>query len=163
MNLGIYVNSLGDLEQMKYISECINSGLTNRDLVDASIFYNDVAYNPFELKCGTFNSTDLWNFHGILVSPSLSCIHSASNIVNNINLYYYYGWEKDISVLEIISVLQNPHISIICNSEKDSQELYRLTNKRFNLVCENYNDLLTILKRCNNGCSKNCKNVCRAK
>lgn len=163
MNLGIYINSFGDLEQMKYISECINSAINNNRLKDASIFYNDIGYNPFEIKCGSFNSTDIWNFSGVLIATSLECLISACNIVNNIQIFYYYGWDKSVNVLALLDILNTKNISIICNSEKDSLEFYRLTGRKPVAVCENYEDILTTLRRCDNGCSKNCKNVCRAK
>lgn len=163
MNLGIYINSLGDTGQMKYISECINSGIQNKQLIDASIFYNDVAYNPFDIQCGMFNSTDLWSFSGVLLTTSLSCCASASSIVNNIKLYYYYGWEKEVNILELIQVLKDGNISVICNGENAAKEFYRITGDKPKFICENYTDILTMLRRCNNECSKNCKNVCRAK
>lgn len=163
MNIGIYINSLGDIQQMKYISECIEKAVQDNKIKDASIFYNDVGYNPFDIKCGSFNSTDLWNFNGELITTSLQCLSSAYHIVNNIKIYYYYGWEKTIDILELLDILNNTDISIICNTEDDAKELYRITGKTPLAICKNYEDILTILQRCNNGCSKNCKNVCRAK
>lgn len=163
MNLGIYINSLGDAHQMKYISQCINSAIDNNKLTDASIFYNDVGYNPFDIKCGTFNSTDIWNFSGSLIATSLQCLSSAHNIVNNIQLYYYYGWEKEIDILELLDILAQTKIKVICNSEDDAKEFYRITGNQPEAICSNYDEILTVLQRCNNGCSKNCKNVCRAK
>lgn len=163
MNLGIYINSLGDLQQIKYISECVNSAINDNKLKDASLFYNDIGYNPFGIKCGLFNSTDIWNFSGVLIVTSLSCLSSACNIVNNIQMYYYYGWEKSVDILELLDIINNKNISVICNSDKDAAEFYRLTGKKTVATCINYEDILTTLQRCNNGCSKNCKNVCRAK
>lgn len=146
MNLGIYVQSVGDQEQMKYVAECINVGLDNKQLRDASIFYNDVGFNPHLIKCGMFNSTDVWNFSGTLVSTSLPGLISAKNIVNDIDLFYYYGWEGKVNVLEVMAAISSHNFHVICNSERDAAEWNRITGQDPLFICDKFHNLITLLE-----------------
>lgn len=145
MNLGIYLPSLGDQDLMKDISESINYGLDSGLLVDASVFFDDVSYNSHKIKCGIFNSTELWNFNGVLVTTSLSTTLSALKIVNNIELCYYYGLEDRVSPLSLIYLLKEP-LRIICDSEESKYDIYRKTGKKEIEIFQNFYDLINRIK-----------------
>jgi hypothetical protein len=145
MNLGIYLPSLSDQDLMKDISESINYGLDNGLLIDASIFFDDISYNSHNVKCGVFNSTELWNFNGVLVTTSLSTTLSALKIVNNIQLYYYYGLEDRVSPLSLIYLLKEP-LQIICDSEESKYDLYRKTGKSNLEIFQNFYDIINRIK-----------------
>lgn len=159
MNIGIYVDSLSDTKQLKHIGSFINSSISS--LEDASVFYNDIGYVPFEIKCGFFNSTDIWNFDGVLVTTSLNCLLNVLSIVNDIKIYYYYGWSDNNDILNLINIVSNNDISTICTNIDSSKEFYRVTGKKPIAVCEDYSNLLEILKEHDHGFSENRKNVCR--
>ena len=83
MNLGFYVNSTSPSDQNNEIYEMLNAAMENHELVDASVFYNDVDYNPAtNLKFGLFNATELWSFTGVLICDTLENTHKATNIIN---------------------------------------------------------------------------------
>ena len=67
MNLGIYVKTLSNENEMSFISNIINAAVDNNNIKDCSIFYDGVGFIPFDIPCGMFNSTDLWNFNGKLL------------------------------------------------------------------------------------------------
>jgi len=140
MNLGIYLSSLANHDQLKEISDTINENLGIK-LVDASIFYDDVSFNPFKIKCGMFNSTDLWNFKGKLVTFSLQATIKASKIVNDIDLYYYYGFEEKINPLSLIFLLSQ-NVKIVAKSEGYANDLYRKTKTKPTLVAENLKEFI---------------------
>lgn len=142
MNLGIYLSSLSQQNQLQQISETINNGIATKKLSDASIFYDNVAYNPYNIKCGIFNSTDLWNFSGTLITTSLSTTMSAMKIVNNIDMYYYYGLEDKISPLSLINILNKGRVRLIAKTDNDNQDLYRKTRTKALYVCENFIDII---------------------
>lgn len=141
MNLGIYLSSFSDHEQLKDISDAINGNIGNK-LQDASIFYDNVGFNPFQIKCGIFNSTDLWNFSGSLVTTSLSTTMSALKIVNKIDLYYYYGFEEKINPLSLIYIINNSQIKFIAKTENEENDLYRKTKTRPHFTCKSFKDVI---------------------
>lgn len=161
MNLGIYINNLGNHEQLEYIAKEINRGLENKELDDASIFYDGVAHNPYQINCGTFNSTDLWNFHGSLVVSNLGNAFMAIGIVNNIDIYYYYNWESGKHTLETIS-LMNKGVNVICRTDADAENLFRITGQRPVGICENFQNITKIILENSNGRFKNRTDVCRS-
>lgn len=133
MNLGIYIDKISDYKQLEFSKQLIDYGIETNKINDASIFYNVIGQNPYKFSCGIFNSTDLWNFSGKLLVYSLECAIGAMNIINNIDIIYYYGLEKEkINVLQLMAI--NKEAEYICNSEENSKELYRLTNKNNRLV-----------------------------
>lgn len=145
MNIGIYIDTLSDTKQLESINKLIDKISNDSRITDASLFYNGIGFNPFDIKCGMFNSTDLWNFRGKLIVTSLNCLASAKNIVNNLQIYYYYGWENDIKVLDILQ-LTHDNVPIICKSEKDRQFIHRVTGTTSIGTTDNFEQILeTIL------------------
>jgi hypothetical protein len=161
MNVGIYIDTLVNTKQLEMVALCINDAIEKKLVKDASIFYDDVGHNPFNIKCGMFNSTDLWNFSGNLIVTSLNTALKSINIVNNLNLFYYYGLENKPNTLDLLHVLEN-NLEIICNSDSDAAEIYRTTGKQPLGISNNFQDIIQIIKRYYDGCPKNSKNVCRA-
>jgi hypothetical protein len=141
MNIGIYIDTLSDTQQLEAINAFVNNVKQDDRVTDVSIFYNGIGFNPFDIKCGMFNSTDLWNFHGKLIVSSLNCLASANNIVNNLELYYYYGWENAVKVLDILQLIQN-NVPVICRSENDKNFIYRITGKTPLCTTDNFQDIL---------------------
>lgn len=141
MNLGIYIPSLSDHSQLKDISDTINSNI-GKSLSDASIFYDNISFNPFKIKCGIFNSTELWNFNGILITTGLNTTLTAIKIVNKIDVYYYYGFEEKISPLSLIYLLKN-NVKVIAKTQRDADDLYRKTKTKPIHIASDFKDLLS--------------------
>jgi len=140
MNLGIYVSNFNDLDLIKEFTQTI-SNKKDLNITDASIFYDDLGFTPPDINCGMFNSTDLWNFNGLLITTSLETTIRALNIVNNINLCYYYGYENKVHPLPLIGLLRDG-IDVIAKSETDAQELYRKTKTKPKIIAKNFKDLI---------------------
>ena len=160
MNLGIYINSLGNHAQLKHVAKIINDSLGS-EIDDASIFFDGVASVPFKIDCGLFNSTDLWNFNGCLITTSLDNAFTALKIVNNIDLFYYYNWDGNKNVLSLIKLLTN-NIKVICRNQEDADDLYRLTGKKCVGISEDFNNIVTIIVENTDGRFKDRENVCRS-
>lgn len=159
MNLGIYINSLGNHDQLKHAAKIINDSLRS-ELDDASIFFDGIAGVPFKIDCGLFNSTDLWNFNGCLITTSLNNAFTALKIVNNIELFYYYNWDEK-NVLSLIKLLKN-NIKVICRNQEDADDLYRLTGQKCVGISEDFNNIVTIIAENTDGRFEDRKNVCRS-
>lgn len=140
MNLGIYLPSLADTDQLRDIYEGLNN-IDNNKISDISLFYDDISHNPFDMKCGIFNSTDLWNFRGNLIVTSINCLYSAKNIVNNINIIYYYGLEDKKNLFLSIDSFKIPN-KIICKNEESSKYIHRISGKNSHGIARNFKELL---------------------
>jgi hypothetical protein len=92
---------------------------------------------------------------------SLDNAFMALKIVNNIELFYYYNWEDKKNVLSLIRLLRN-NVKVICRSQEDADDLYRLTGQQCVGISEDFNNIVTIIAENSNGRFKNRKNVCRS-
>lgn len=144
MNLGIYVPTLADHNMLGDISDAINNNIGHK-ITDASLFYDNIAYNPFSIKCGMFNSTDLWNFNGTLITTGLSTLVSSLKIVNDIDLWYYYGWENKISTLSLIYITTQ-NVNVVARTEDDAKDFYRKTKNKPMLISNNFSHLVENIK-----------------
>jgi hypothetical protein len=129
MNLGIYVKHLGPSEELDHAVKNINEGITKGLLDDASIFYESVGNLPREMKCGCFNSTDVWNFTGRLIVTSIDAAKTVSNVINKFKIYFYYKWGLEKDLIGLMSVVNNPNVKIICRTPENAKDFYRLTGK----------------------------------
>ena len=86
MNLGFYVHNTANTPFNQKVYTVLNEALDNGIVSDASLFYDEVDFNPSDKKFGTFNSTDLWSFHGLLVVTHLDGLQMANNVVNDIDI-----------------------------------------------------------------------------
>lgn len=145
MNIGLFTSSMENEKEIQFFLESIEYGLNKNILDDASIFYNDSGFSPFTFNCGLFNSTDLWGFSGKLLVFSLDCLRTAMSVVNNIEIYYCYGWEDKVNVLNLLDV-SSKDIKIISNKEVDSINLFRLTGKN-SVGCFERTNLINILEK----------------
>lgn len=124
MNLGIYIKNIDDQNVLQWASNIINYSIDKNKCSDISLFYDNIGFIPFNLPCGIFNSTDIWNFSGSLIVLNYESVKLALKIVNNIDLYYYYGWEK-IDVFNLLNI--HKKVKIISKEEKNNKEIKRLT------------------------------------
>lgn len=143
MNLGIYVNSLANENEMSFVSNIVNFAVDNNHVKDCSIFYDGIGFIPFDIPCGMFNSTDLWNFSGELLVLHSDCVKSALNIVNKINIFYHYGWNDNITLFNLLHIC-NTGVKVIPKTEKDKNNLYRLTGIDTQFI-SNSEDIINLL------------------
>jgi hypothetical protein len=127
MNLGIYLENINNNIQFdvahKLSSFCVQSNTFN----DVSIFYDNIGPAPQQFVCGSFNSTDVWNFNGRILVFSLDSARMCLNIVNNFEIYYYMGLEE-IDVLNLLDLMNNG-LKVICCNKDAKKKFYRVTDK----------------------------------
>ena len=89
MNLGFYIDSIGESDFTNKVYDVLDEGIKNNKLSDASVFYNNINFNSrTNSKFGLFNSTDIWSFTGTLVCEGLINTSRALNIVNKFKPVY---------------------------------------------------------------------------
>ena len=139
MNLGVYIKDLASTEEVEHLVVNMNKAMEDGLLDDASIFYEGVGRHPVDIKCGCFNSTDLWNFTGSLIVTSIDSARTAINIVNKFKIYLYYKWHKENDLMGLMSLVNHPRVVTICRTKENADELYRLTGSRPVATIENFN------------------------
>lgn len=129
MNIGFYINATNAHAPNDEIFRVLNEAVDNQEVTDASVFYNDVDFNPAKTKFGMFNSTDLWAFTGVLVATTLANTIRALQIVNKLKPVYLYN-KEDPGHKDLMALIQvQSKVKIITRSEKENQEVYRLTGE----------------------------------
>ena len=158
MNLGIYIDTMLDINRLEKINKFVDHAIENKLFSDISIFYDNIGQNPFNTKCGMFNSTELWSFHGTLLVLSIEALRTTLNIVNNINIIYYYNWDTKVNAIDLATNCSSIK-NIICRNEKENSDIYRLTGKKSCGISENFNNITELLLRCKNEHQSNNHNV----
>ena len=134
MNIGFYVDSINANSPNDVIFKALNEAVTNHEATDASVFYNDIDFNPMETKFGMFNSTDLWAFTGVLVSTTVANTMRALKVVNKLQTMYLYN-EADEGHRDLLGLLQIAgRVKIITRSKQENQKVYRLTGQTSTII-----------------------------
>ncbi len=134
MNIGFYVDSVNANSPNDAIFKALNEAVTNHEATDASVFYNDIDFNPMETKFGMFNSTDLWAFTGVLVSTTVANTMRALKVVNKLQTMYLYN-EADEGHRDLLGLLQIVgRVKIITRSKQENQKVYRLTGQTSTVI-----------------------------
>jgi len=144
INLGIYLPHLGDKTLLEQCLKEINRGKENNIISDASIFFDNVGVIDVPVTCGLFNSTDLWNFRGKLLILSVDCAIKTLNIINDIDLFFGYGW-GDKNVFATLSIVGHSKVKTICRNADLESDFYRLTGKNSIGSCENLEGVIEIM------------------
>lgn len=129
MNIGLYVDSLENEKPIKLFIDTVEQGFISNIFDDASIFYDSIGFTPFSFPCGLFNSTELWNFSGKLLVFSIESLRNAINIVNDIEIYYIFGFEESLNILSMLDLLSNNEVSVITNTNINQLNFYRISGK----------------------------------
>ena len=135
MNLGFYVHNTSQSDLNSQIFSLLNDSVKDGDVEDATLFYNEIDYNPSldTKKFGLFNSTDMWSFHGKLVVTSLGLLSLASKVVNKIELIHLYTkdnfeYGNTGAVLSLINSSLGD-VKTVAKTEEDAAEYRRMTGK----------------------------------
>ena len=151
MNFGFYVSNLKkDGQSIDSFAPAISSCLKDGIIDDASVFFDISGGNFPDLKCGTFNSTDLAHFQGSLFFMEQNLIRKVVNSINKIDIYLGYGFgQRD--VLNILFLLsQKAKVNIICRTQQDSEDIYRITGVKPVGKAETPEEIITIMKEHSN-------------
>lgn len=123
MNIAFFLNRLCDNPLNHSIIECLNEAVQHEDIKDASLFFVNVGPVSKPVKFGMFNSTDVWNFSGNLISTSISGIGYLQNVANKTKIVYLFSHENN--TLGLIHISRQ--IPILVTTEDEQKEVFRLT------------------------------------
>lgn len=146
INLGIYLPHLGDKELVYQCIQEINRGKDRGLISDASIFFDNIGTIDIPISCGLFNSTDLWNFKGKLLILSVECTIKTLNIINDIDMFFGYGWGNK-NVFATLSIISHKKIKTICRSKDLEEDFYRITGKNSVGSSENLEGVIELMTK----------------
>lgn len=140
-NIGIYINTLEYNDDIKNLMDAIQS--LGRDS-NVSVFYDNVGNFPVQTPCGLFSSTDIWNFSGSLILTDLKQVDLVLNVVNNIDVYYWYTRSQD-NIFDLARL--STTLPIIASDKGSSDYIKRITGMQAVAVVEKYNliELATVM------------------
>jgi len=147
MIVGVYLPHLSKSEPVMDMTKMLNGAVESNKVSDACVFYDSVGPNDSGFKFAVFNSADIWNFTGKLITTTIETTAKALKVGNKFSVFFYYGFEGKKDVLGLLRVANNKDVEIICRSEDDAKELYRLTGKKVTSVVRNFDTkLLEVIK-----------------
>lgn len=126
MSFAFYIQELNGNETNKKIYECLNDAITNKKTDDVSLFVNNVNFCNFETKFGVFNSTELWNYTGLLITNTVNNAIFANKVVNKFK-HVFYAEDIEKNIMGLIAAVNA--LPCFVSSESRQKEIKRLTGK----------------------------------
>ena len=126
-NIGFYIPIVSEEKINVDIFNSLNTAVENDDVGDATVFFNDVSFNPVTPKFGMMNASEIWSFTGNLFSLSLDGSLLAMRIVNKFDLFHLYRMDTDKDFFKLLMVSEK--IKIVTISDADTKEFKRITGK----------------------------------
>ena len=125
MNIAFYINQINQDEKTVEIFNGLNADIESGAIDNGSVFYKEIGPSTVEPKFGMFNSTDIWHFTGTLIATSMETFLDAIKAVNKYTLAYLFYGDNKHDVFSLIGM--SKATKILTTTEKDQQEVYRLT------------------------------------
>jgi hypothetical protein len=126
-NIGFYIPIVSEEKINVDIFNSLNTAVENGDVGDATVFFNDVSFNPVTPKFGMMNASEIWSFTGNLFSMSLDAALLAVGIVNKFELFHLYRMDTENDFFKLLMVAEK--VKIVTISDKDTKEFKRITGK----------------------------------
>lgn len=127
MNLGFFIQSCAGTPQNARIYKFLNEAMETNALRDATVFFNDIGFNPVTPKFGMFDGADLWNFKGNLICSSIENLRKAVSTVNAIKIAYLFSSSDSVQkyIFDFINIAKS--YKVITTNLVDQNTFYRLT------------------------------------
>lgn len=154
VNLGVYLKDLSNDKIVACIQQEVERANSQKELCDSSIFFDDIGPLKIKVDFGMFNSTELWNFKGDLVTTSLETLNKSLSYVNNINIFYCFGM-GEYNTLGLLRTIDKNNILTIAVNEESANNFYRITRTKPIGITDNFQGITTIIKKYNHERTKN--------
>jgi hypothetical protein len=131
MSLAFYIQELNNNELNTKIYECLNDAVLHNKVRDASLFVNNVNFMDKPNQFGIFNSTELWNYTGILVTTTINNAFFVKSVVNKFKHIFYVA-QKEKNLMGLIEIVNTTPCFV--TDEAQQKEVKRLTGKTLPLL-----------------------------
>lgn len=126
MSIAFYTQELNNSESNLKIYECLNDAVIYNKVNDASLFINNINFMDKPTKFGVFNSTELWNYTGWLITTNINNAFFVKNVVNKFK-HIFCADSKETNLMGLIEII-NTTPSFTSN-EDQQKEIKRVTGK----------------------------------
>lgn len=131
MSIAFYTQELNNSELNLKIYDCLNDAVASNKTNDTSLFINNINFMDKSTKFGIFNSTELWNYTGLLITTNINNAFFVKNIVNKFK-HIFYADAKESNLMGLIEII-NTTPSFVSSEEKQ-KEIKRLTGKTIPII-----------------------------
>jgi len=126
-NIGFYIPMVSEEKINVDIFNSLNTAVENGEVRDATVFFNDVSFNPVTPKFSMMNASEIWSFTGNLFSLSLDGSLLAMRIVNKFELFHLYRADAENDFFKLLMVAEKT--KVVTMSDADTKEFKRITGK----------------------------------
>jgi hypothetical protein len=143
MNLGFYVDDCGGSPRNETIYNFLNSNIANLD--DASVFFNNVNFNPITPRFGLFDATEIWHFTGNLICTTLENFVKANAVANKFKPCYLFDTSDKTqgNLFNLIKVAKSG-AKVLVDNPISEKEFYRVTGvrpKKIDFSVDNFKEI----------------------
>ena len=150
MNVAVVVDHYTTSDMVVSMSKLLNTGLDDKKIDDAAVFCNSLGPVSHVSKYPVFSCAEMWNFTGAVIATHVHNAQSALKVGNKFSVIYYHGWPVttgDRHTLDLIEVVTNKNVRVVCKDEQSAKELKRLTGQNpYAIVDEFGSELLEAIK-----------------
>jgi hypothetical protein len=126
-NIGFYIPIVSEEDINMNIFNSLNTAVQNGDVRDATVFFNDLAFNPVTPKFSMMNASEIWSFTGNLLSTSLDGSLLAMGIVNKFDLFHVYRADANNDFFKLLMVSEK--VKVVTMNDTDTKEFKRITGQ----------------------------------
>ena len=144
MKLGIILEDTSANQLSYYVIRNLNLAANNNRDKDFVVFFENATPNVIQPTFAIMNSSEIWNFDGVLISTT------ASNTLLSINAIapekkFFYVWDLEWARPHgkrfdyMIEAYNNPEISLIARSDDHAKAIHNYCNRDVCGIVPNFN------------------------
>ena len=144
MKLGIILNDMSANQLAYHAISSINKEVKRTNKNDYVLFFENASSIVIPPSCACMNSSEIWNFDGVLISTTVSSTLSSINAVTP-KKKYFYVWDLEWNRRHgndfeyMIDAYAHPEISLIARSHDHARAIENYCNKKVKGTVPNFN------------------------
>ncbi len=150
-SIGIILPNLAPSQMCYYAVRNVNLLLTHSNQHDVTIFYEELAQASVLLKCATMNISEIWSFHGVLISTTISNTLASIQAINS-SKKIFYVWDLEWlrpgmqNYLHNIQAYRSNKVKLVARNKDHAKVIEDYCNRKVDGVVENFqiNNFLSI-------------------
>ena len=144
MKLGIILNDMSANQLAYYVISNINKELKKGGKDDYVLFFENASSVVLPPVCACMNSSEIWNFDGVLISTTVSNTMASIKAVTP-KKKYFYVWDLEWSrrngndFESLIGAYTHPEISLISRGHDHKKAIENYCNTKVKGTVSNFN------------------------
>lgn len=150
-SIGVILPDLSSSQLAYYATKNINMLLTTSNKHDAVIFYETLAPVHTLPRCATMNISEIWSFHGTLISTNIDNTLQSIKAINNAKKIFYI-WDLEWlrqgkqNYLYNIRAYRSNKVALVARNKDHAKAIEDYCNRKVNGIIDNFqiNNFLSI-------------------